>query len=41
MSGTPHNDLIVLDEPTAALIGAVDAELRTIVLYYLLSSEYF
>lgn len=33
-------DLIVLHEPTPALIGAVDAELRTIVLYYLMSSEY-
>jgi ABC-type branched-subunit amino acid transport system ATPase component len=34
-------DLIVLYGPTLALIGAVDAELRTIVLYYLMSSEYF
>jgi hypothetical protein len=34
-------DLIVLYEPTPALIGAVDAELRTIALYYLMSSEYF
>jgi ABC-type dipeptide/oligopeptide/nickel transport system ATPase subunit len=34
-------DLIVLDKPTAALIGAVDAEIHTIILHYLLSSEYF
>jgi len=34
-------DLIVLDEPTAALLGAGDAELKTIMLHCLLSSEYF
>ena len=34
-------DLIVPDKPTAALIGAVDAELHTIILHCLLSFEYF
>jgi hypothetical protein len=34
-------DLIVLEEPTAAQIGAVDAELQKIILYYVLSFEYF
>ena len=32
---------IVLNDPSAALIGAADAELHTIILHGLLSSEYF
>jgi ABC-type protease/lipase transport system fused ATPase/permease subunit len=34
-------DLILLDEPKPALLGAGKAELKTIMLHYLLSSEYF